>query len=75
VLPRYGNVIDLSAFPRIAAWAGNMAALPHHDAVFASLAALGDFQVPNPPLLERLAPASKIGFKAIEDAAVSISKL
>lgn len=71
MLPRYGNLVDMATFPRIASWAEAMSRLPHHDAAFASVAALGDLNTVTPPVLQRLAPASKAGFKAIEEAALT----
>lgn len=79
VLPRYGALVDLSELPKLSAWASSMAALPHHDAVFAVLDTLGDLKdgardakgEPLPPILSRLVPATKAGLKAIEAAAVA----
>jgi hypothetical protein len=49
---------------------GTMAALPYHDAVFASNKAVGDLRPGHGdvPIAKRLGPATKIGVAALQAA-------
>lgn len=65
--PRFGNLVCLDSYPRVERWMGTMAALPHHDAVFAANEALGDLRPGHRgvPILQRLDPAVKIVVAAL----------
>lgn len=70
--PKFGNVYDFSAHPHIHRWLEQMATLPHHDAVHASLADLGPLDallgLDAKQLGAKLASATKAGAAGISDA-------
>ena len=73
VSPRYANVLDVSAHPRLEAWFDRMAGLPYHDAAHASIEALGDLRAPNEvPIGKRLGAATKAGLTAYAEAQAAL---
>jgi hypothetical protein len=63
---KFGDVLSLSAFPRVEAWLDRMARLPFHDEAHAACAALGRLRdSPDLPMGKRMAAATKAGLKAL----------
>jgi glutathione S-transferase len=75
LLPKYCNAMGANhSIPAsVAAWCERMQAVPHHDAVNAVLAELGDVTKPNEVAMQkRMASATKVGLGAIVEAAKAI---
>ncbi|KAG8458297.1 hypothetical protein KFE25_005144 [Diacronema lutheri] len=76
--PRFGKLVDFSSHPNLSRWIEQMASLPHHDAMHASLTELG----PLDPLLAldakqlgaKLGAATKAGTAAITAAVKAAEK-
>lgn len=68
---QFCNLHSLEEYPNIQAWSNTMKSLPFHDQVHFALLELGDLTTDDPPIAERLGPATKAGLKAITAAAKS----
>lgn len=65
--PRYTNLLDFAAWPRVSAWLERMADLPGHDIVHTPLAELGDISR-DAPDIETIKRANVAGMKALAAA-------
>ena len=64
VQPRYTNVYDLSPFPNIERWLGDMAAIKGHDDVHVVLDEIGDISI-EAPSMEAIKNANKRALQVI----------
>ncbi|HCC44669.1 MAG TPA: hypothetical protein DEQ32_09750 [Gammaproteobacteria bacterium] len=70
--PQFTNVYDLSAFPNVQRWMGQMTKVPYHDEVHTALAEMGDISEEAPDK-ETIVNANKAAFKALSNALSEIS--
>ena len=70
--PQFTNVYDLSAFPNVQRWMGEMTKVPYHDEVHVALSEMGDISQEAPDK-DTIVGANKAAFKALSTAIAAIS--
>ena len=71
--PQFTNVYDISPFPNVERWLGDMAKVEGHDDVHVVLAELGDISV-EPPSMETIKNANKRALQVLQEKIEDIRK-
>ena len=71
--PQFTNVYDISPFPNVERWLGDMAKVRGHDDVHVVLEELGDISV-GPPSMEHIKNANKRALQVLQEKIEDIKK-